>query len=43
MEIRKVVTARKGDQLQNFEADELLIAVGRRPNVAGLNVEAAGK
>jgi dihydrolipoamide dehydrogenase len=39
---KKVVTARKGDQLQNFEADELLIAVGRRPNVAGLNVEAAG-
>ncbi len=39
---RKVVTAKVGDRLLDFEGDELLLAVGRRPNVEGLNLEAAG-
>jgi dihydrolipoamide dehydrogenase len=39
---KKVVTARQGDQLLAFEADEILLALGRQPNVEGLNLEAAG-
>src|SRR5258708_14796511 len=39
---KKVVTARQGDQLLNFEADEIILAVGRRPNVERLNLAAAG-
>jgi len=39
---KKVVTARQGDQLLNFEADEIVLAVGRQPNIEGLNLEAAG-
>ncbi|HEX6484598.1 MAG TPA: dihydrolipoyl dehydrogenase [Ktedonobacteraceae bacterium] len=39
---KKVVTARQGDQLLNVEADELLIAVGRQPNIEGMNLEAVG-
>src|SRR6266568_2794814 len=39
---KKVVTAKQGDQLLTFEADEILLAVGRQPNVEGLNLEAAG-
>ncbi len=39
---KKVVTARQGDRLLNFEADEIVLAVGRRPNVEGLNLEATG-
>ena len=39
---KKVVTARQGDQLLTFEADEILLASGRQPNVGGLNLEAAG-
>ncbi len=39
---KKVATARKGDQLLNFEADEIVLAVGRQPNIEGLNLEAAG-
>jgi dihydrolipoamide dehydrogenase len=39
---KKVVTAKQGDQLLNFEADELILALGRQPNVEGLNLEAAG-
>ncbi len=39
---RKVVTAKIGDRLLDFEGNELLLAVGRRPNVEGLNLEAAG-
>jgi pyruvate/2-oxoglutarate dehydrogenase complex dihydrolipoamide dehydrogenase (E3) component len=38
---KKVVIARQGDTLLSFEADELLIAVGRQPDVQGLNLEAA--
>jgi len=39
---KKVVTAKKGDQLLTFEADELLLALGRQPNIEGLSLEAAG-
>ena len=39
---KKVVTARRGNELLNFEADEILLASGRQPNVEGLNLEAAG-
>jgi pyruvate/2-oxoglutarate dehydrogenase complex dihydrolipoamide dehydrogenase (E3) component len=39
---KKVVTARQGNQLVRYEADEILIAVGRQPCVEGLNLEAAG-
>ncbi len=39
---RKVVAARQGDQLLNFEADEIVLALGRQPNVGGLDLEAAG-
>jgi pyruvate/2-oxoglutarate dehydrogenase complex dihydrolipoamide dehydrogenase (E3) component len=39
---KKVVTARQGDKLVVIEADEILLAPGRQPNVGGLNLEAAG-
>ena len=39
---KKVATARQGDRLLNFDADEIVLAAGRRPNVEGLNLEAAG-
>ncbi|HEY6542601.1 MAG TPA: FAD-dependent oxidoreductase, partial [Ktedonobacteraceae bacterium] len=39
---KKVVTARQGDRLLTFEADEILVTLGRHPNVEGLNLEAAG-
>ncbi len=39
---KKVATARQGAQLLNFEADEIVLAVGRQPNIEGLNLEAAG-
>jgi dihydrolipoamide dehydrogenase len=38
---KKVVTAKQGERLLAFEADEILLTVGRRPNVEGLNLEAA--
>ncbi len=41
-ENKKVLVARQGDQLVIFEADELLMAVGRQPNVEHLDLEAAG-
>jgi Pyruvate/2-oxoglutarate dehydrogenase complex, dihydrolipoamide dehydrogenase (E3) component, and related enzymes len=41
-ENKKVVTAQQGKQLVTFEADEILIATGRQPNVDGLNLEVAG-
>lgn len=41
-EQKKVVTAKQGDRLLHFEADEIVLALGRRPNVDGLNLEAAG-
>ncbi len=39
---KKVVTASMGHQLVSFEADEIVLAVGRLPNVDGLQLEAAG-
>jgi pyruvate/2-oxoglutarate dehydrogenase complex dihydrolipoamide dehydrogenase (E3) component len=39
---KKVVTAKQGEQFLTFEADEILLALGRRPNVESLNLEAAG-
>ena len=38
---RKVVTAKRGDDFLSFAADELILALGRQPNVEGLNLEAA--
>jgi pyruvate/2-oxoglutarate dehydrogenase complex dihydrolipoamide dehydrogenase (E3) component len=39
---KKTVTAKQGDKLLSFEADEIVLALGRQPNVDGLNLEAAG-
>ncbi len=39
---KKVVTAKQDDRLLNFAADEIVLAVGRQPNVEDLNLEAAG-
>lgn len=39
---KKVVAAKRGDEEMTFEADQLLLALGRQPNVEGLNLEAAG-
>jgi len=39
---KKVITARQGDQLLTFVADEILLALGRQPNLEGLNLDAAG-
>jgi pyruvate/2-oxoglutarate dehydrogenase complex dihydrolipoamide dehydrogenase (E3) component len=38
----KLVEAQRGDELIEVRGDELLIALGRSPNVEGLNLEAAG-
>ena len=37
-----MVTAKQGDRLLTFEADEILVTLGRRPNVEGLGLETAG-
>ena len=39
---KKVVTAKRGDSLFQYEADEIVLALGRQPNVDGMNLEAAG-
>ena len=39
---KKVVEALQGQQTLRVEADEVLLALGRAPNVEGLNLEAAG-
>lgn len=40
---KKVITAQQGKQIIQLEADELLLALGRRPNIEeDLNLEAAG-
>ncbi len=39
---KKIVQARQGEKLVQVEADALLIALGRAPNVEGLRLEAAG-
>ncbi len=38
---RKIVVARIGDRKRTLQADELLLATGRTPNTAGLNLQAA--
>ncbi len=38
----KVVTVRCGEQEEEIEVDEILLAAGRQPNVADLNLEGAG-
>ena len=39
---RAVVTVKQGKSVQELEADAVLVAAGRRPDVAGLHLEAAG-
>lgn len=39
---RKVLTVDHNSHQQELTADEILVATGRRPNVEGLNLEAAG-
>jgi pyruvate/2-oxoglutarate dehydrogenase complex dihydrolipoamide dehydrogenase (E3) component len=39
---KKVIVAQQGIKLLSFEADELLLALGRQPNIEHLNLEAAG-
>jgi pyruvate/2-oxoglutarate dehydrogenase complex dihydrolipoamide dehydrogenase (E3) component len=39
---RKVVTVRRSEKELEIEAGELLLALGRGPNVEGLNLQAAG-
>jgi dihydrolipoamide dehydrogenase len=39
---KKVVTAKRGEQTLTFEADEIILALGRQANVEGLKLEAAG-
>ncbi len=39
---RKIVAARVGGRKRVFDADALLLATGRTPNTAGLNLPAAG-
>ncbi|MBO0796333.1 MAG: NAD(P)/FAD-dependent oxidoreductase [Ktedonobacteraceae bacterium] len=41
-ESKKRVTVHQGEQPVTFEADALLLATGRQPNVDGLNLDAAG-
>jgi pyruvate/2-oxoglutarate dehydrogenase complex dihydrolipoamide dehydrogenase (E3) component len=38
---KKVVTAKQGEKNLEIEADEILVSIGRQPNVEGLNLEAA--
>jgi pyruvate/2-oxoglutarate dehydrogenase complex dihydrolipoamide dehydrogenase (E3) component len=38
---KKVIIARQNETTLTFEADELLLALGRQPNVATLNLDAA--
>src|SRR6266487_4287088 len=38
---KKVVTAKQGEKHLTIEADEILLTLGRQPNVEGLNLEAA--
>ena len=38
---KKVIAAKQGDKNLEIEADEILLSIGREPNVEGLNLEAA--
>ncbi len=39
---KKVVMAKQGDRLLTFEAEEIILAAGRRPDVEGLNLDGIG-
>lgn len=39
---RKIVVAECGGRQTTYEADEFMLAIGRAPNLEGLNLEAAG-
>lgn len=39
---KKIVSAKKGEHVITVEVDEILLALGRQPNVENLNLEAAG-
>jgi pyruvate/2-oxoglutarate dehydrogenase complex dihydrolipoamide dehydrogenase (E3) component len=39
---KKSVRAKRGEQVLTIEADEILLAAGRRPNVDGLSLDAIG-
>ena len=39
---RKILTLEQSGLVQEIEADEILVATGRRPNIEDLNLEAAG-
>ena len=39
---QKVLTVEQDDKKTELQADEILVSTGRRPNVEGLNLEAAG-
>jgi pyruvate/2-oxoglutarate dehydrogenase complex dihydrolipoamide dehydrogenase (E3) component len=39
---QKVMVIENGDKTEEIRCDEILVATGRRPNVEGLNLEAAG-
>jgi pyruvate/2-oxoglutarate dehydrogenase complex dihydrolipoamide dehydrogenase (E3) component len=39
---KKRVTVKQGEKMLVFEADEILLAAGRQPNVDGLNLDAIG-
>ncbi|HEX2913214.1 MAG TPA: NAD(P)/FAD-dependent oxidoreductase [Chloroflexia bacterium] len=40
--LSKLLEARRGEELLYFKADELMLAIGRRPNLTGLKLENAG-
>jgi pyruvate/2-oxoglutarate dehydrogenase complex dihydrolipoamide dehydrogenase (E3) component len=39
---KKIVTARQGDALVRYEADEIILALGRSPNIESLNLDGIG-
>jgi dihydrolipoamide dehydrogenase len=39
---KKIITLEKENKQEEIEAEEILVATGRRPNIEGLNLEAAG-
>ena len=39
---QKILTVEQDGRRQEVQADEILVATGRRPNIEGLNLEAAG-
>jgi pyruvate/2-oxoglutarate dehydrogenase complex dihydrolipoamide dehydrogenase (E3) component len=39
---KKVITTKQSDQMIEFESDEILLALGRQPNIENMNLEATG-